>query len=98
VKEKNPCLSAALGGVQSAESGRKPPIQSDLEGRTCPNCGSRRYCLVFRVIRGRYNGLLAARCSRCREPRTLLPDELILHERDGETDFDRGRTKDEYNR
>jgi hypothetical protein len=98
MNEKNSHLTAIAGGVQSDESGKQFPIQSDLEGRICPNCGSRRYCLVFRITTGRYNGLLAARCSRCREPRTLVPDELTLRERDGGTDFHRGRAKNEHNR
>jgi predicted RNA-binding Zn-ribbon protein involved in translation (DUF1610 family) len=99
MKGKNSQRTAMVGGVQTDESGRKVPIQSDLEGRTCPNCGSRRYSLVFRVImRGRFNGLLAARCSRCRKPRTLIPDELTVHERDGVLDFDRGCINNEHNR
>jgi hypothetical protein len=98
MKEKNPLLTATVGGVKSDESGKHLPIQSDLEGRICPNCGSRRYCLVFRVTRGRYNGLLAARCSRCHKPRTLEPDELMLHEREGETDSFRRPKKNVHNR
>ncbi len=93
VKELKPYQTATRDDVQSQRMKSGVPIERDLEGHICPNCGSRRYCLVIRVTGGRYNGLLAARCSRCREPRMLLPDELIPQAMEQETEADRRRTK-----
>jgi len=77
MKEINSDRAGILGDVQSGGGKGKLLIQSDLEGRRCPHCGSRRYTLVFRMIRGRYIGLLAARCSRCRQPKSLIRRELL---------------------
>lgn len=52
------------------------PVLRNLEGHMCPNCGSRRYVLVFRVKGNTRSGLLAARCSNCREPKELTPSEI----------------------
>jgi hypothetical protein len=76
MKEINSDRAGILDDVQSDGKKRKLLIQSDLEGRMCPHCGSRRYTLVFRIVRGRYIGLLAARCSRCRQPRSLRRELL----------------------
>jgi len=77
VKQINSDRAGILDDVQSDGRKRKLLIQSDLEGRMCPYCGSRRYTLVFRMIRGRYSGLLAARCSRCRQPKSLIRRDLL---------------------
>ena len=52
------------------------PVQRDLEGPICAHCGSLRYHLVFRVSGDGRNGVLAGRCSRCRNPRELTADEI----------------------
>ena len=48
---------------------RGMPVLRELEGHTCANCGSLRYFLVFRANADGQSGLLAARCTRCREPK-----------------------------
>jgi len=77
MKENDPRGARREGERQTEATIKKLPIERDLEGHLCPNCGSRRYSLFIRMVSGRYSGLLAARCSRCREPRMLIPDELI---------------------
>lgn len=77
MKENDPRGARREGERQTEATIKKLPIERDLEGQVCPNCGSRRYSLFIRMVSGRYSGLLAARCSRCREPRMLIPDELI---------------------
>jgi hypothetical protein len=89
MKEMTPCQTTKQGDVQSQGTRSKVPIERDLEGHICPNCGSRRYCLVIRVVGGRYSGLLAARCSRCREPTMLMPNVLRPHEIEQEINSER---------
>lgn len=96
-------INSNQAGILDDEQGdgrkRKLLIQSDLEGRMCPHCGSRRYTLVFRMIRGRYIGLLAARCSCCRQPRSLMRRELLpMAYEKREVCLDRGEgTQSEHN-
>jgi hypothetical protein len=52
------------------------PVQRDLEGPICAHCGSLRYLLVFRLSGDGRNGVLAGRCSRCRNPRKLTAGEI----------------------
>jgi hypothetical protein len=52
------------------------PVLRDLEGPICAKCGSLRYLLVFRVSRDGWNGVLAGRCSRCRNLRKLTAGEI----------------------
>lgn len=80
MKENDPHEARGEAEKQPEETIKKLPIERDLEGHVCSNCGSRRYSLFIRMVSGRYSrfsGLLGARCSRCREPRMLIPDELI---------------------
>jgi len=77
MRENDPHEARREAERQPEETIKKLPIERDLEGPICPSCGSRRYSLFIRMVSGRYSGLLAARCSRCREPRMLIPDEFI---------------------
>ena len=52
------------------------PVLRELKGPHCAHCGSLRYFLVFRVSHDGRNGILAGRCSRCRNPRELKADEI----------------------
>lgn len=71
-------------GTKSQKS--QLPIERDLEGPICSNCGSRRYGLVIRMVGGRYSGLLAALCRGCHEPRMLMLEDLLLQEMVRETE------------
>jgi len=51
-------------------------VLRDLEGAVCAHCGSLRYFLVFRVVGDGRNGILAGRCSRCRNLRELEAGEI----------------------
>lgn len=76
MKEMNSIQSMAFSDVQRGQSIGGLPVLRDLEGPICFHCGSHRYFLVFRVSRDGRNGILAARCSRCRNPRELAADEI----------------------
>lgn len=76
MKEMNLSRTAGPGDMQRLQSAGRLPVQGDLEGHICARCGSRRYCLIFRVIKDSRSGILAARCSYCREPRELAFDEI----------------------
>lgn len=79
MEETSPYQSTKQDDLQSqgtTSQRSKLPIEHEMEGHVCTNCGSRRYRLVIRVNGSRYSGLLAARCSRCREPTMLTLDEL----------------------
>ena len=52
------------------------PVLRELAGPICAHCGSLRYLLVFRVSGDGRNGILAGRCSRCRNPRELTASEI----------------------
>ena len=52
------------------------PVLRDLEGSICTHCGSVRYFLVFRISGDGRTGILAGRCSYCRNPRELKADEI----------------------
>lgn len=97
MKEINSAAAGTCGDMQSERRGSKLLIQSDLEGHMCPYCGSRRYVLVFRMIRGRHSGFLAARCSRCRTPRSLRPQDLLPRETKRETGSDQEAIQSEIN-
>ncbi|BCA56183.1 hypothetical protein W02_33230 [Nitrospira sp. KM1] len=56
---------------------RKLPIESELEGQICVHCGSRRYSLVFRMVKGQPGGRLSARCTQCRGYRAFIPDHIV---------------------
>jgi hypothetical protein len=68
--------SLALPDVQRKKLIGGLPVQRDLEGTICAHCGSLRYFLVFRISGDGRNGILAGRCSRCRNPRELKADEI----------------------
>jgi hypothetical protein len=63
---------------QRDENIRGVPVLRDLEGRVCANCGSFRYVLVFHTNGDNQSGTLAARCSRCREPKELTPSAIEI--------------------
>ena len=52
------------------------PVLRDLEGHMCANCGSLRYVLIFRASGDGQSGMLAARCTRCRQPKEWTPSEI----------------------
>ena len=52
------------------------PVLRELEGQMCTNCGSLRYFLVFRTSGDGRSGMLAARCTRCREPKEWVPSDI----------------------
>ena len=52
------------------------PVLRDLEGSLCTHCGSPRYNLVFRLSHDGRNGVLAGRCTRCRNFRELAAEEI----------------------
>ncbi len=58
------------------QNSRGMPVLRELEGHMCVNCGSLRYVLVFHANGDTQSGMLAARCSRCREPQELTPGEI----------------------
>jgi len=62
--------------VQGPQRNGGVTILRDLEGHLCAHCGSLRYFLVFRVSGDGRNGILTARCSRCREARELTAGEI----------------------
>ena len=80
MEETNSSDVASVGGLRAATvegHARKLPIESGFEGQICVHCGSRRYSLVFRVVRGQPGGRLSARCNRCRGYRAFVPDHLM---------------------
>jgi hypothetical protein len=76
MKEINRSQSMALHDVQRDKLFGGLPVLRDLEGPRCPHCGSPRYFLVFRISGDGLNGILAGRCSRCRNPRELKAEEI----------------------
>jgi len=76
MKEINRSQSMALHDVQRDKLFGGLPVLQDLEGPRCAHCGSPRYFLVFRISEDGLNGILAGRCSRCRNPRELKADEI----------------------
>jgi hypothetical protein len=65
--------------VTDAERNRsfgEMPVLRELEGHMCTNCGSLRYFLVFRTSGDGRSGILAARCTRCREPKEWAPSDI----------------------
>lgn len=76
MKETYLDLAVGAGDPKQEQSPRRLPITRDLEGRRCAHCGSCRYILVFRGSGDGWNGILEARCSRCRNPRKLTVGEV----------------------
>jgi hypothetical protein len=76
MKEMNHTQSVTFPDVQRDQNIGGLPVLRDLEGPICSHCGSLRYCLVFRVSGDGRNGILAGRCSRCRNPRELAAGEI----------------------
>jgi len=76
MKEMNHRQLMVLSDVQRGRRIGALPVLRDLEGPVCGHCGGLRYFLVFRVSRDGWNGVLAGRCSRCRNPRGLAAEEI----------------------
>ena len=76
MKAINHSQSMAFSDVQQDRFIGGLPVLRDLEGPICAHCGSPRYFLVFRVSDDGRNGILAGRCSRCRNPRELKAGEI----------------------
>ena len=76
VKEMNHSQPVTFPNMQRDQIVGGLPILRDLEGPICAHCGSLRYFLVFRVSGDGRNGILAGRCSRCRNPRELTASEI----------------------
>jgi len=79
MKEMNHTQSVAFPDAQRDQNIGGLPVLRDLKGPKgpiCAHCGSLRYFLVFRVSGDGRNGILAGRCSRCRNPRELAAGEI----------------------
>ena len=76
MKDMDSTQSVTVPNVQRGQNIGGLPVLRELEGPICTHCGSLRYFLVFRVSSDGRNGLLASRCSRCRNPRELAADEI----------------------
>jgi hypothetical protein len=76
MKEITHAQSMAFHDVQRDKLIRGLPVLRDLEGPMCAHCGNPRYFLVFRLSGDGRNGILAGRCSRCRNPRELKASEI----------------------
>ena len=76
MKEINRSQSMPFHDVQRDKLIGGLPVLHDLEGPLCAHCGSPRYFLVFRISGDGRNGILAGRCSHCRNPRELKADEI----------------------
>jgi hypothetical protein len=76
MKEMNHSQSMAFSDVQKDKLIGGLPVLRDLEGPICAHCGCLRYFLVFRVSGDGRNGILAGRCSHCRNLRELKTGEI----------------------
>ena len=76
MKEMNHTQSVQFSDMQRDQNIGGLPVLRDLKGPICVLCGSLRYFLVFRVSGDGRNGILAGRCSRCRNPRELVAGEI----------------------
>jgi len=76
MKEMNHSQSVTFPNVLRDQNFGGVPILRDLAGPICAHCGSLRYFLVFRVSGDGRNGILAGRCSCCRNPRVLIASEI----------------------
>lgn len=85
MEDINPDLLRRHSDAQRGLTVSGVPVLRNLEGHRCPSCGSRRYVLVFRLNGNTRSGLLAARCSNCREPKELTPSEIERECRPDET-------------
>ena len=77
MKEMNHTQSMTRSDVPIGQRIGGLPVLRDLEGPICFHCGGFRYFLVFRVSSNGRKGILAARCSRCRNSRELAADEIV---------------------
>jgi len=76
MKEMNHTQAVTFPNMQRDLNIGGLPVLRDLAGPICAHCGSLRYFLVFRVSGDGRNGILAGRCSRCRNPRELTASEI----------------------
>ncbi len=76
MNERNHPQSVTVPDVQRDQIIGGLPVLRDLEGPICAHCGNLHYFLVFRVSGDGRNGILAGRCSRCRNPRELAAGEI----------------------
>ena len=76
MKEMNYTQSVTFPNMQRDLNIEGLPVLRELAGPICAHCGSLRYFLVFRVSTDGRNGILAGRCSRCRNPRELTAREI----------------------
>lgn len=77
MKNVNPLNQPVMScNVERDQNSGRLPVLRDLRGRICPHCGSFRYSLAFRVSGDGRHGILAVRCSRCREPGELTSEEI----------------------
>lgn len=76
MKEMNHTQSVTFPNMQRDLNIGELPVLRELAGPICAHCGSLRYFLVFRVSGDGQNGILAGRCSRCRNPRELTASEI----------------------
>lgn len=76
MKEMNHTQSVTFPNMQRDLNIGGLPVLREVAGPICAHCGSLRYFLVFRVSGDGRNGILAGRCSRCRNPRELTASEI----------------------
>ncbi|TKS59511.1 MAG: hypothetical protein EWM72_02079 [Nitrospira sp.] len=55
-------------------------VFKELTGLACASCGARHYYLVLRVSAWSQGTSLAARCSRCHEPRRCLSEDRLVQD------------------
>ena len=77
MKAINHAESMAIPDAQRGKVIGGMPVLRDLEGPICAHCGSVRYFLVFRISGDGRNGILAGRCSYCRNSREFKADEIV---------------------
>ena len=76
MKEMNHTQAVKFPNVQRDQNIGGLPVLRNLMGPICTHCGSLHYFLVFRVSGDGRSGILAGRCSRCRNPRELTAGEI----------------------
>lgn len=55
-------------------------ILKELGGQPCASCGARYYYLVLCVSARGHGATLAARCSRCHEPKRCLSEDRLVQD------------------